>query len=126
MAMISGLALFPGGPTGAGVLLLRASVASTLLMLGASHSGGANILQFLSILAATSLFAGFQTRVVAGLSLAVPVFSFAAGAGSAPLAILHAVDAVALVLTGPGAWSADAVLFGRRTVKLPGRNDTIV
>ena len=123
--MISGLALFPGGAAGAGVLLLRLSVASSLLILSGLHSDGANVLQFLAILAALGLCVGFQTRVVAGLSLAAPIFGLASGA-SVSLATLHAIDALALVLTGPGAWSADAVLFGRRTVTLPDRNDTIV
>ena len=124
--MISGFALFPGGVTGAGVSLLRVSVASSLLLLSLVHSEGANLLQFLAVLGAVALCAGFQTRVVAALSFAVPLLGFATGAGFAPLAILHAMDAGALVLTGPGAWSIDAVLFGRRTVTLPDRNDPIV
>jgi hypothetical protein len=124
--MISGLPLFPGGATGAGLLLLRFSVAISLLMLSAMHSGAANWLQFLAILTVASLCAGFQTRVLGGLSLAAPIFALAASRTPLLLAALHIVDALALVLTGPGAWSADAVLFGRRIVTLPDRNNTIV
>ena len=123
--MMSGLDLFPGGATGGGLLLLRFSVASSLLMLSTLHFGGANLLQFLAVLAAMGLCAGFRTRVVAGFSLAAPIFGLASGASSS-LAILHAINALALALTGPGAWSADAVLFGRRKVTLPDRDDSIV
>lgn len=124
--MISGVALFPGRIAGAGLLLLRISVASSLLLLSALHSGDTSWLQFLALLAAISLCAGFQTRVIAGLSLAAPIFALAAAPAPLPLAALHVMDAIALALIGPGAWSADAVLFGRRTVTLPDRNDTIV
>lgn len=123
--MISGLGLFPGGTTGAGLLLLRVSVATSLLVLSFLRFGGANLLQFLAVLGAVGLCAGFQTRLVACLSIAVPIFGFTATAVFVPLAALHTIDALAVVLTGPGAWSTDAISFGRRTVTLPDRDDTI-
>jgi hypothetical protein len=123
--MISGLALFPGGVTGVGLLLLRFSVASSLLLLSVARFGGANLMQFLAVLAAISVCVGFRTRAAAGLTLAFPIIAFASGTGLAQLAILHAIDAVALVLTGPGAWSADAVTFGRRTVTFPDPDDDV-
>src|SRR5580692_1015917 len=110
--MISGLALFPGGAIGAGLLLLRISVASTLIMIGCIHCDAPNWVQFLAILAAAALCAGFQTRVIAGLSIAAPIFALIASRVPLLLAALHAIDALALVLTGAGAWSADAVTFG--------------
>ena len=124
--MISGVALFPGGAAGAGLLLLRFSVAGSLLALSASHFGTANGLEFIAILAIIGLCAGLQTRLLAALNVGAPILGVALGAGFVPLAILHGVNALVLVLTGPGAWSVDAVLFGRRTVKLPDHNDTIV
>jgi len=122
---MSGLAIFPGGATGLGLLLLRVSVATSLLALCILHLESINLLQFLVVLAAMGLCAGFRTRVVAGLSLAVPIFGFATGTSFVSLATLHSVDALALVLTGPGAWSTDALFFGRRTVTLPNRSDGI-
>ena len=120
--MISGLELFPGGVTGAGLLVLRFSVAGSLLMLGVFHSGDANALKLLAVLAAIGLCAGVRTRMIAGLSLAAPLFGFATGASFTSLAVLHVLDACALVLTGPGAWSTDAVSFGRRKMTLPNRD----
>jgi hypothetical protein len=124
--MISGLALFPGGVIGAGLLLLRISVASTLIMITCVHCDAPDWVQFLSILAAASLCAGLQTRIMACLSIVAPVFALFASRVPLLPAALHAMDALALVLTGAGAWSADAVMFGRRVVTLPDRNDTIV
>jgi hypothetical protein len=119
--MISGLAQYPGGAMGAGLLLLRFSVAGSLLKLSVLPSEAANWLEFLVVLGATGLCAGLRTRVIASLSLTALFVS-----APSALSALHAVDALALILTGPGAWSVDAFLFGRRTVTLPDREDTIV
>jgi hypothetical protein len=124
--MISGLSLFPGGAIGVGLLLLRLSVAGSLLLLAVMLSDTANWLQFLAILGAASLCAGFQTRMLASFSLVAPIASLAIASVPLSLAALHLVDAFALALTGAGAWSVDAALFGRRIVTLPDRNDTIV
>ena len=104
------------------MLLLRLSVAGSLLVLIGLNS--ANWLRFLAILTAVGLCAGLQTRALAALCLAAPLLALSPV--PAPLTALHLIDAVALALTGPGAWSLDAVLFGRRKVILPERDDTIV
>lgn len=124
--MISGLPLFPGGAIGAGLLLSRFSVASSLITLVVMQSVASNWLQFLDVLAVVGLCAGFQTRILAVLTLAAPIFALAANSTPIWLAALHVINAAALALTGPGAWSIDAVLFGRRIVTLPDRNNTIV
>jgi hypothetical protein len=120
--MISGHALFPAGFVGGGLLLLRLSVAISLLLLTGLDS--ANWCQFLAILGAIGLCAGLQTRGLAALSLAAPLLALVPAL--APLTVVHVIDAVALALAGPGAWSADAIMFGRRKVILPDRDDTIV
>ena len=122
--MITGLVLFPGGVVGAGLLLMRCSVALSLIVLTNLGGDSANWLQFLRILAAISLCAGIQTRVIAGLGLlaVLPVFGFS----PVWLLVLHGVNSVAVLLAGAGAWSADAALFGRRQVSLPERDDTKV
>jgi len=122
--MRTGHALFPAGFIGGGLLLLRLSTAGSLLLLTGLNSDVANWLQFLAILTAVGLCAGLQTRVLAALSLVAPLLALAPA--PVPLTAVHVIDAVALALTGPGAWSVDAVLFGRRKVILPDRDDTIV
>ncbi len=119
--MISGIPLFPGGASGVGLLLLRLAVAGSLLTQAATHAQTPNAAQFIAILLAAALCAGFRTSVAAcisGVALLAALPSLDAA--------LHAATAAALALTGPGALSADARLFGRRTVTLPERDDTIV
>lgn len=117
--------MFPGGSAGAGLLLLRASVAVSTLMLAAEFAPATYTPQFIGVLLAIGLCAGFQTRVFAALSLLAPLLCVIAA--TAPgLAAVHAISAAALVMTGPGAFSVDARLFGRRTVTLPDPDDTNV
>lgn len=119
--MRSRLALFPGGAAGAGLLLLRVSVAVSALMLIGAAALSLD-LQIMGVLLAAGLCAGFQTRVLAALSLGASLLS----ATSLGLGAAHAISALALVLTGPGAFSIDARLFGRRTVTLRNSDDTSV
>jgi hypothetical protein len=123
--MRSGLALFPGGSVGAGLLMLRVSVAVSTLLLAAEFTPATYIPQFIGVLFGLALCAGFQTRIAAGLSLVAPLLCVIAA--TAPgLSAVHSISAAALAMTGPGAFSVDARLFGRRTVTLPDPDDTIV
>ena len=103
---------------GAGLFLLRLSVVGSLLALTVLSPNARNWLDFSAILAGVGLLAGVWARVLAGLTLTTLFFSQLSG-----LAALHTVDVLVLVLTGPGAWSVDAMLFGRRMVTLPDRDD---
>jgi hypothetical protein len=124
--MRSRIALFPGGGAGAGLLLLRVSVAVSTLTLTAACIQASYIPHFLGALLAIGLCGGLQTRLLASLS---PLASLACLLAATPplgLAAVHVISAGALALTGPGAFSIDARLFGRRTVTLPDPDDTIV
>jgi hypothetical protein len=122
--MRSRTALFPGGVTGAGLLILRVCVAaSTVILIGsASPSYGP---QLLAVLIAASIGVGLQTRVLAALALLASVLGLDAARSLGPAAV-HALSSLALILTGPGAFSVDSRLFGRRTVTLPESDDTNV
>ena len=121
--MTSGTAIFPAGFTGVGLLLLRFSVAASILLLAAPLSQASYIPQFVGVIAAAGLCAGLQTRVLAALSLLAPLLCFVTETASPGLILLHALTAAALAMTGPGAFSADARLFGRQTIRLPEKND---
>ena len=125
---------FPDGWPGVGLLFLRLAVALSAIVQGACaialSSGSA------SVNWAAGLFA-----IVVGLMLLIgfltPVAGVAATIGSlivgAPLilssdwnsrsggftALCLAVMSIALVLLGPGAFSLDARLFGRREIIIP-------
>jgi uncharacterized membrane protein YphA (DoxX/SURF4 family) len=127
---------FPSGAPGFGLLLLRLAVAAVL----AEHAGaclfdagassgtsGAWIVGVLAAAAAVLLALGFLTPlsaasaavIAAGLALRVlPSPSRSAfGVGAATFAVTLA--AAALALLGPGGFSVDAALFGRREITIP-------
>jgi hypothetical protein len=113
--------MFPSGLPGLALLLLRASVAIAVALEIYSHRqdlpGWA---QTIAILIAVALSLGYLTPIVAaaGLVFQALVWQYL-GPSTAALAIIFSLDAVALALLGPGAYSVDSYLFGRRVVVLP-------
>jgi hypothetical protein len=122
--MRSRTAFFPDGSTGAGLLVLRFSVAISTLALTAKASSEPNILQCLGISAAIGLCTGFYTRALAGMSVLATLIGVVAAIVPMEMAVLHVLSGFSRALTGPGAFSADARLFGRRTITLPDRDDS--
>ena len=124
---------FPSGAPGFGLLLLRLAVAAVLAehagacLFDAGASSGAWMVGVLAAAAAVLLALGFLTPlsaasavvIAAGLALRVlPSPSRSAfGVGAATLAVTLA--AAALALLGPGGFSVDAALFGRREITIP-------
>ena len=117
---------FPGGGAGVGLMLLRLSVAGSLTALLLWSTLVPAWMLFLTILVSIGLCAGFLTRLLAGLSMLGVIVNLVSGSVAPALALLNLADALALAMIGPGAFSVDARLFGRRTVVLPGSRDTIV
>ena len=116
---------FPGGMPGTGLLLLRISVAASLIFGLGLNLEAPGWKQGAVLIVAIGLCVGFRTRLLASLCIAAHLLALPIGADLSMLGILRIVDAAALALTGPGAFAADARLFGRRTVIVP-RGDTIV
>lgn len=117
---------FPGRSAGAGLLLLRLSAAGSLI---ATHLSSPDVPSWrlgLAVLIAIGLGIGLRTRMLCGLSMLGIVSHVAMDSAALILAVLSLTDSVALALVGPGAFSVDARLFGRRTVILPHDRDTIV
>lgn len=117
---------FPGRSTGTGLLLLRLSAAGSLISTCLSSPGLPSWGLCLAILVATGLAIGFRTRLLCGLSALGLIAHVAMGSAVPVLAAVGLADSLALALTGPGAFSVDARVFGRRTVFLPHDRDTIV
>ena len=115
--------MFPPGLPGLALLLLRASVAIALLLDSYAHGDALpGWVHGIAILISLVVSVGYLTPIVAAAALvlhAIVWFFVAAGVDAAVVAIVLSLDAVALALLGPGAYSLDSHRFGRRRVVLP-------
>jgi putative oxidoreductase len=111
---------FARGWPGIGLLVLRVSVAIT-----AFHINGSALALNWCLLttviegaAALLLCAGLWTPIAGGMMAGVAVWTTFSRTGDPWALILLAAVGVALAMLGPGAWSIDALLFGRRRMIL--------
>lgn len=116
--------LYPAGLAGAGLLILRFSVAGSLLALNRPFTGADDWVQVMTLIVAIALCAGVKTRAVAVFFCIWALGTLVREDAWNLSGVLHAAISLALALTGPGAYSADGQLFGRRRVRLPRRTDT--
>jgi len=123
---------FPGGTPGVGLLLLRATIGVTAIVQGGVYLAksdnsifGLWIVGVLAVASGALLLIGFLTKaagVLAGLSSAglswvsaLPLNSF-----DTKLSLFFViVMTAAIILLGPGAFSLDSRLFGRREIIIP-------
>jgi uncharacterized membrane protein YphA (DoxX/SURF4 family) len=120
--------MFPPGGPGLGLLVLRISVAATFVLIVANRTGMSSIHPLFvgALVIALCLAIGFLTPY---LSFVVCVYALVNLFGvSAHLDVLVLasllLNSAALTLLGPGAYSIDARLFGRRVVVVPPRRET--
>ena len=118
--------MFPQGGPGFALLLLRIAVAATFLMNLTNRYGiPPSLFEFailpLICLISLSLVMGFLTPFLSLVVCAV------AGAnlmlGFDPIHLVRLFVAAALALLGPGAYSIDSKLFGRRVTVVPPRSE---
>jgi len=110
--------MFPSGHAGVALLLLRLSVASLVVAMICLNSPP----QWLSLcvaIVAVALLVGLFTRFAAALCAALVMLFFLKYHVRVidVVIVLHAASALAVTLLGPGAYSVDAYLFGRRVFK---------
>jgi len=116
---------FAEGWPGAGLLLQRVLTSAILIYYGASHllesAGLATNLPFLiAAIAGVFLLLGLWTPL-AGITIAIVgvwVFFFACSTHSLT-AIIVAVLGATVAMIGPGLWSIDARLYGRKRLQDP-------
>ena len=110
---------FPNEWPGAGLLLLRFAEGIPSVVKGSLHalSHGATIAALpyaADILSGTLLIAGFWTPIGGVLQALVEFSGVLAGAGYEH--IVRGMIGLSLAMLGPGAWSVDARLFGRKRI----------
>ena len=125
---------FPDGLPGAGLLLLRGAAGIALLVQGAAYFSDWRGLGFLALAVAlltvasgALLLVGYLTPfagILAGLYCVGGAFSWFPAPNielfeTKLTTALATVIVVALVCLGPGAFSLDARLFGRREIIIP-------
>lgn len=115
---------FPNGLPGLGLLSQRLVTGGVLIRIAILHLGGPDghsmLLPLLIGLGAGTLLAvGLWTPVVAGAIAVVQIWMCASGMLDPLVSLLIAALGASLALIGPGAWSIDARIFGRKTILLP-------
>jgi uncharacterized membrane protein YphA (DoxX/SURF4 family) len=112
--------MFPTGSPGIALLFLRASVAIALLAEGyARRQDLPGWIEAAAILISVALSVGLLTPIAAVIGLGLHgLIWFTLGVGDAASTIVVSIDALALALLGPGAYSLDSYHFGRRVVVL--------
>ena len=119
---------FADGWAGTGLLLLRLLTSAALIHFGIANVREAPplptvVLQITGVGAGILLLIGLWTPVAGALVAIVKVsiaFSrYFSHSGDPWIPIVQAVLGAVLAMVGPGAWSIDARLFGRKRIELP-------
>lgn len=103
---------FPDRWPGVGLLLIRLGMGIALIYVGASPAPVAVAQNVLQAAAGLFLLIGLWTPAVGALAALDQIWI--AFSDAAPIHILFAVLSAGVAMLGPGVWSIDARLFGRR------------
>ena len=115
----------PGWP-GAGLLLMRLVAGASLIIHGFARLQTGPSIQFMAlpvvaIIIGILLLAGLWTPVAGALQAIIEVWTIFARETAPSMHVLLAALGVSLVMLGPGAWSVDARLFGRKRIDIRSR-----
>ncbi|HVQ15236.1 MAG TPA: hypothetical protein VMS40_16655 [Vicinamibacterales bacterium] len=114
---------FPNGWPGCGLLLLRLTSGAPLALIATAELWGGTLdpnlwLRLMSCLIAALIFAGLWTPIAASCQAMLQGVLAFSGEADASTHVLLAMIGVSLLMLGPGAWSIDARLYGRKRIDL--------
>lgn len=116
---------FPNGRPGTGLLLLRVASGLLLLQRVVNRHGNAHHLGEISLavsaVIAILLLLGLWTPVDGVILAAAEIPALLQGADDPRILICLMVLGLSISMLGPGAFSVDAVIFGRHRLDLPDR-----
>jgi putative oxidoreductase len=117
---------FANGWPGTGLLLQRLLTGVALIHYGIAglreaHPFGSIVPQIFGAGAGILLLVGLWTPLVGTLVAVVEVWIVFSGPGDPWIPIILAALGATLAMIGPGAWSIDALLFGRKHIEAPER-----
>lgn len=115
---------FANGWPGKGLLLLRLLTGGMLLYFGILSLREAPPLtiavpHYIGVGAGLLLLVGLWTPVAGALAFLAELWIAFSHDGDPSISLIQAVLGAALTMIGPGAWSIDARLFGRKRIDLP-------
>jgi hypothetical protein len=117
--------MFPTGSAGTALIVLRSVVAVTVLVHASTcwAMGSSLVVRVIAALVGLCLFLGFLTPYCAALSCVLELALLFTNDVHRLQLGMSALTAAATVALGPGAYSIDSRLFGRKLIKIPpGRN----
>ena len=116
--------MFPDGRAAFALLCLRVSVIATLFLGVQLAQPNSQVLTWVAAVLAFSLCVGFATPICASLCCLLEIYFLLGARGAVtPCVTVSALVALALALLGPGAYSVDARLFGRKKIIFRARAD---
>ena len=109
---------FPDGPPGMGLFILRLGISVPLIYYGiaglAQDHAGEPIAAAVGIFLLAGLWTPFAGATVTALELWLALFGHSSASDGWWIHFSLAVMGISLALIGPGAWSVDSWLFGRK------------
>lgn len=114
--------VFPEGWSAAGLALLRLMLGSGLIADAAASLGDPGLRQLIpaamEFMTGALIIVGLWTPITGVIACLFPLAIMLMAHRMSELHLLRGAVGISLALLGPGAWSVDARLFGRRRVEI--------